>query len=290
MKKKINKILSFIFNKIIVNGFFIILFFTFFSTIVVSLLISYDNTYYERLKLNNFDKVYNKDDETILNKELNSNGKDILVILDTFNYSDNHGNQVSYFFNNYIKEELNKELDFLPIYLNFNEQSPNITNIELLKNRFKNDDFYYKTILKHEYFLEVYLKKLRELNPNSKIVISLSFTKFGFNNEMIKLSKKYDIKIVQGYLNLFKYYETWYDYFFWFFYYNIFLDTTNTIMVTNTKNQPYINIKKLTLNNLNTKKLNRYYIFELSDSNSLLTPVMAYEYYLNPNSNIIINK
>lgn len=225
-------------------------------------------------------------DKTILNNELNANGKDIMIILDWFE-KDTHGQDVSDSLLTYFEHYLQKEIDIKIINLSFNKDEDDIEHIDLINYQEKRFDRYIK-VSNESYSLDTYLKKIRELNHDSKIVLSLSLHRSNFRNDIIKYSKLYDIKIAQGYFNNgFFYVETGYNdepikyYFNVMFWFNFIMDTTNTIVVSTLDDKPFFWIKSISLDNLNISQKN---ILNMR-SVSLLTPSLGYEYYLNKNSN-----
>ena len=226
-----------------------------------------------------------QEDKIVFNEHLNANGKDIIIILDFFNfnmYQGDHGNQVNLHLFDYLNNNLKKNDDIYVINLSFDETKNNIENINLLKEDQSSYDF--KQINKETYQLEKYISIIRELNPNSKIVLSLSLVKFFINDKIIELSKKYNYKIAQSYVN---------------FSQGGYINRLNILdfiikeFIYSSKNTMFVTLEgfgalwynkqislKDTSSKINKNRLNNY-------STSFLTPILAYEYYLNKETNII---
>ena len=144
-------------------------------------------------------------------------------------------------------------------------------------------------LTKEGYSLEKYIKFIREKNPNSKIVLSSSFYKPGYNEVAIELSKKYDLKLAQAYFNDY-YINKWMTLIQFYF----LFDKTNTLIVHNGDLVPLLyNIKKVSYLDIdiyredvknrffNTNEEISYRNLILSMSyraTSYLTPILAYEY------------
>ncbi len=256
-------------------------------------------------KIEEVHKPFLPKDKEKIEKFIDAKNKDILIILDLFEnkypnsektYStDSHGYIVTKKFLNYLKYELKKEeLDFLPILLSFDLKKDSSNELRL---QIMNKKGGFEHLTKEGYSLEEYIKFIREKNPNSKIVLSLSFYKLGFNDLAIELSKKYDLKLAQAYFNDY-YINKWHNLIQFYF----FFDKTNTLIVHNgdlvpllynAKKVSYLDIdidredvknrllKEVNINKFLALNTNKY------NSTSILTPILAYEYYLNPNSNLI---
>lgn len=250
---------------------------------------------FEEITLDKNNENFIIEDNKILNNKLFAHGKDIIIILDFFHSDDNHGGDVSSAFLNYFKYFLKKDIDVHPILLSFNKNNMNIEHIDLIEYKEKTLKKYHNVLVK-SYSFENYLKKIKDLNADSKIVLSLSIHKSTFKNNIILLSKKYDLKIAQAYLNngIFdknhsltknEFEKEYWPIILWF---NFIMDKTNTLVTTNLKNKPLFWIKQISSNELNfnnneeRRKFNNIY-----KSTSFVTPILAYEYYLNKNSNLI---
>lgn len=257
------------------------------------------------------DKPFSVKDQSIIEKHINAQGKDILIILDLFErkspYADvnriirvgSHGEIVANKFFNYYKFELKKDkLDILPILISFDlkKYTTNELRIQVEKKSVFLD------LTTEGYSLENYIKLIRELNPNSKIVLSTSFFRLGFNEIAVSLSKKYDLKLAQAYLNSHGISD-------WFYYLqtHLFFDKTNALIVHNGEVTPLLyNVKKVSYLdididredvknrllkeiNYNNQEVDKNLALKTSkyNSTSILTPILAYEYYLNPDSNLI---
>lgn len=249
-----------------------------------------------------------EEDKELISKVVDAKGKDIIIILDTFEKMDEndefpHGGSVNYYFNRYIKNELKKEMDVLPILLS----SPKHTRADLELILYENKDVHdYNKVIKNVYSLETYIKFIKEKNPNSKIVLSMSFVRFFINDKVIDLSKKYNFHIAQAYFNS---YES--NQWLWMIHHYLFMNKKDVLIVSNGKLNPILSAGK----NVNTndvdfylngyrKEYTSYYnrdIYDVEDgflrtrfylnndpfySTSFLTPILAYEYYLNPKSNL----
>ncbi len=266
-------------------------------------------------------KPFLPEDKAKIENFIDGKGKDIIIILDFFEEKNSnneeiyskytHGAKVVERFIDYYKNELKKEkYDILPIFLSFDVNSGSHKDIKI-KALLKNKN--YKDFIKKSYPLEEYIKIIREKNPNSKIVLSLSISKFGLNDKIIELSKKYDLKLAQAYVN---YHD--FDQILNLIHFYYFIDKTNTLIVYNGRVKPLLyNVKKINPNNIdmnlnnhieNLKNKDIEFFNSISEerkenyiknefilnnrfskyySTSFLTPILAYEYYLNPNSNLI---
>ena len=247
-----------------------------------------------------------EEDKELISKVVDAKGKDIIIILDTFEKMDEndefpHGGSVNYYFNRYIKNELKKEMDVLPILLS----SPKHTRADLELILYENKDVHdYNKVIKNVYSLETYIKFIKEKNPNSKIVLSMSFVRFFINDKIINLSKKYNFHIAQAYFNS---YES--NQWLWMIHHYLFMNKKDVLIVSNGRLNPILSAGK----NVNTNDIDfnsngyRNEILKIFDgfefnedfiksrfylnnnpfySTSYLTPILAYEYYLNPKSNL----
>ena len=80
----------------------------------------------------------------------------------------------------------------LPILLS----SPKHTRADLELILYENKNVHdYNRVIKNVYSLETYIKFIKEKNPNSKIVLSMSFVRFFINDKIINLSKKYNFHL-----------------------------------------------------------------------------------------------
>lgn len=250
-------------------------------------------------------KPFLLEDKAKIENFIDGKGKDIIIIVDLFeNKSEytgeihshkSHGDKVFNEFLDYIKLELKKEeLDVLPILLSFDLEKYSSNELRL---QVKKKTRFFEHLTKEGYSLEEYIKFIREKNPNSKIVLSSSFYKPGYNEVAIELSKKYDLKLAQAYFN---------DYFInkWMtlvqFYF--LFDKTNTLIVHNGDLVPLLyNIKKVSYLDVDIDReevRNRLFkvgrevshiqlpLRQFYNATSYLTPILAYEYYLNPDSNL----
>ncbi len=250
-------------------------------------------------------KPFLLEDKEKIENFIDGKGKDIIIIVDLFeNKSEytgeihshkSHGDKVFNEFLDYIKLELKKEeLDVLPILLSFDLEKYSSNELRL---QVKKKTRFFEHLTKEGYSLEEYIKFIREKNPNSKIVLSSSFYKPGYNEVAIELSKKYDLKLAQAYFN---------DYFInkWMtlvqFYF--LFDKTNTLIVHNGDLVPLLyNIKKVSYLDVDIDReevRNRLFkvgrevshiqlpLRQFYNATSYLTPILAYEYYLNPDSNL----
>ncbi len=247
-----------------------------------------------------------EEDKELISKVVDAKGKDIIIILDTFEKMDEndefpHGGSVNYYFNRYIKNELKKEMDVLPILLS----SPKHTRADLELILYENKNVHdYNRVIKNVYSLETYIKFIKEKNPNSKIVLSMSFVRFFINDKIINLSKKYNFHIAQAYFNS---YES--NQWLWMIHHYLFMNKKDVLIVSNGRLNPILSAGK----NVNTNDIDfnsngyRNEILKIFDgfefnedfiksrfylnnnpfySTSYLTPILAYEYYLNPKSNL----
>lgn len=247
-----------------------------------------------------------EEDKELISKVVDAKGKDIIIILDTFEKMDEndefpHGGSVNYYFNRYIKNELKKEMDVLPILLS----SPKHTRADLELILYENKNVHdYNRVIKNVYSLETYIKFIKEKNPNSKIVLSMSFVRFFINDKIINLSKKYNFHIAQAYFNSYKP-----DQWLWMIHHYLFMNKKDVLIVSNGRLNPILSAGK----NINTNDIDfnsngyRNEILKIFDgfefnedfiksrfylnnnpfySTSYLTPILAYEYYLNPKSNL----
>lgn len=247
-----------------------------------------------------------EEDKELISKVVDAKGKDIIIILDTFEKMDEndefpHGRSVNYYFNRYIKNELKKEMDVLPILLS----SPKHTRADLELILYENKNIHdYNKVIKNVYNLETYIKFIKEKNPNSKIVLSMSFVRFFINDKIINLSKKYNFHIAQAYFNS---YES--NQWLWMIHHYLFMNKKDVLIVSNGRLNPILSAGK----NVNTNDIDfnsngyRNEILKIFDgfefnedfiksrfylnnnpfySTSYLTPILAYEYYLNPKSNL----
>ena len=247
-----------------------------------------------------------EEDKELISKVVDAKGKDIIIILDTFEKMDEndefpHGGSVNYYFNRYIKNELKKEMDVLPILLS----SPKHTRADLELILYENKNVHdYNRVIKNVYSLETYIKFIKEKNPNSKIVLSMSFVRFFINDKVIDLSKKYNFHIAQAYFNS---YES--NQWLWMIHHYLFMNKKDVLIVSNGRLNPILSAGK----NVNTNDIDfnsngyRNEILKIFDgfefnedfiksrfylnnnpfySTSYLTPILAYEYYLNPKSNL----
>ena len=265
-------------------------------------------------------KPFLPEDKAKIENFIDGKGKDILIIVDLFEEkypnsnktysSDTHGEKVSNRFLQYLKDELHqKEFDILPIFISFDLERYSTNELRI---QTKNKKGLFRHLTKEGYSLEEYIKFIREKNPNSKIVLSSSFYKPGYNEVAIELSKKYDLKLAQAYFN---------DYFInkWMtliqFYF--LFDKTNTLIVHNGDLVPLLyNAKKVSYLDIDIYKkhikeqlmkswgedlYSKYTKEQIEDKNyihmklrmylfyrstSYHTPILAYEYYLNPESNL----
>lgn len=74
------------------------------------------------------------------------------------------------------------------------------------------------------------------------------------------------------------------------FWFNFIMDRTNTIVVSTLDDKPFFWIKSISSDDLNISKKEKKSINNVFDSASLLTPILAYEYYLNNGKNILETK
>lgn len=247
-----------------------------------------------------------EEDKELISKVVDAKGKDIIIILDTFekmNENDEfpHGGSVNYYFNRYIKNELKKEMDVLPILLS----SPKHTRADLELILYENKNVHdYNKVIKNVYSLETYIKFIKEKNPNSKIVLSMSFVRFFINDKVIDLSKKYNFHIAQAYFNSYKP-----DQWLWMIHHYLFMNKKDVLIVSNGRLNPILSAGKnvntndidFNLNGFRNEILKNFDGFEFNEdfiksrfylnndpfySTSFLTPILAYEYYLNPKSNL----
>lgn len=247
-----------------------------------------------------------EEDKELISKVVDAKGKDIIIILDTFEKMDEndefpHGGSVNYYFNRYIKNELKKEMDVLPILLS----SPKHTRADLELILYENKDVHdYNKVIKNVYNLETYIKFIKEKNPNSKIVLSMSFVRFFINDKVIDLSKKYNFHIAQAYFNS---YES--NQWLWMIHHYLFMNKKDILIVSNGRLNPILSAGKnvntndidFNLNGYKKEILKNFDGFEFNEdfiksrfylnndpfySTSFLTPILAYEYYLNPKSNL----
>lgn len=260
--------------------------------ILLSILINFISIgifFYVYIKLEVLDKIVvnNKEisieDKENFDNELNANGKDIIVIVDMFERKGYHGEEVSDRLLIYFKHYLKKDLDIKIIKLSLNKELGNIENLNLID--YKEKRFYrYKSISNNSYSLETYLKKIKELNPNSKIAFSQSTFHYGYQDKLIELSNKYNFKIGLSYFNEFNRYNIFLDIYSILWFYLMLDKTTNTNVIALERFKPLFIKNYLTINNLKKE----YQTYSLKHySTSFLTPIITYELYLNSNSNII---
>lgn len=258
--------------------------------------------YFEQKKTIN--KPFNEEDKKVISKFIDAKGKDIIIILDEFEDKNDypHGRSVNHHLNRYIKEKLNKEIDVLPILLSISEVEDEKLGHNFFLYQYKEEKGYRKTTKLH-YSLENYIGLIRELNPNSKIVLSLSTTVLLLNDKVVTLSKKYNLKVAQAYFNSYAP-NQW----IWMIHYYLFMNKKDILIVTNSKlNTLSISNKRVSPNDVDLNKngfreeflkgnngvasegytRNRFYLNNWPfNSTSFLTPILAYEYYLNKNSNL----
>ena len=189
-----------------------------------------------------------EEDKELISKVVDAKGKDIIIILDTFEKMDEndkfpHGGSVNYYFNRYIKNELKKEMDVLPILLS----SPKHTRADLELILYENKNIHdYNKVIKNVYNLETYIKFIKEKNPNSKIVLSMSFVRFFINDKVIDLSKKYNFHIAQAYFNS---YES--NQWLWMIHHYLFMNKKDVLIVSNWRLNPILSAGK----NVNTNDI-----------------------------------
>lgn len=292
--------------KKIINLFFI-LFLLFFSFLVF---IEYSWKYINSERFEDF--LLNQENEINLKILKEQSNKDILIILDDFKNGkfNDHGTKISssfieYYFK-YAKENNGKSiktifLSFINEYDNLYRNYDNVENdiremncFDLMEQKkyrinisdeYEKNNFYFKQITETCHSLESYLKMIRESNPNSKIVLSMSFSKLGQYLYLKELGKKYNIQYTQAYFNNF---DRWSDIFMYFYHY-IFTNQIEPLYVTNTKHKPLFYDKQVSIKDLNLKLEEKYYD-ENDYSTSYLTPILAYEYFLNDGKNILKTK
>ena len=265
-------------------------------------------------------KPFLPEDKAKIERFIDGKGKDIIIIVDLFeNKSEytgeihshkSHGDKVFNEFLDYIKLELKKEeLDVLPILLSFDLEKYSSNELRL---QVKKKTRFFEHLTKEGYSLEEYIKFIREKNPNSKIVLSSSFYKPGYNEVAIELSKKYDLKLAQAYFNDY-FINKWMTLIQFYFLFN----KTNTLIVHNGDLVPLLyNVKKVSYLDIDIYKkhikeqlmkswgkdlYSKYTKEQIENKNyihmklrmylfyratSYHTPVLAYEYYLNPDSNL----
>lgn len=234
------------------------------------------------ITINNISDINNEK----INKELFANEKNILIILDNFDKPNYHGINVSDKLYIYFKNYLKKEVDIKIINLSFNNNSGNLQNLKLINYNGEKIEKY-KKVSNNEYSLETYLKQIKKINPNSKIVLSLSVFNYKIYQDIIKLSIKYNFNIGYAYFNNFIINNNYNPInicrsLYLFIYFNIFLDTKTNIKIIAREDYKPLFKNYLTINYLN-KSIVDQYIKNLPTS--YLTPILTYEYYFNNSIN-----
>lgn len=234
------------------------------------------------ITINNISDINNEK----INKELFANEKNILIILDNFDKPNYNGINVSDKLYIYFKNYLKKEVDIKIINLSFNNNSGNLQNLKLINYNGEKIEKY-KKVSNNEYSLETYLKQIKKINPNSKIVLSLSVFNYKIYQDIIKLSIKYNFNIGYAYFNNFIINNNYNPInicrsLYLFIYFNIFLDTKTNIKIIAREDYKPLFKNYLTINYLN-KSIVDQYIKNLPTS--YLTPILTYEYYFNNSIN-----
>lgn len=213
-----------------------------------------------------------------------NNGKSIQLILLSQIYQNSQSQIKNYDYNNDGKKY--KEIEYMLREMNCVKLiEPKKYEINIPNEYSEENIGFKKNITETCHSLDNYLKMIRELNPNSKIVLSMSFFKEKQYLYLKELGKKYNIQYAQAYFNNF---DKILSKFFYLYNY-LFTSQIEPLYVTNTKHKPLLYDKQVSIKDLNLKLEEKYYD-ENDYSNSYLTPILAYEYYLNDSKNILKTK